>query len=543
MLSRPRIQPYAQLLMGTAAVMITATAAVVDPARITPAYLVGLSVIVASCVVMVLVWRRKPERGTAWISIVPLVSIIACAPLRNSVIDVLPVTGLLAIFPLAWLSFSFPPIVTALGVVFAGLLPVTATWSAPASPGEWMGLVTVTVLLALFAAGSRAVAVDLDRNRTRARRADHRLAAALDSSNRSDAALRQLLDTTPEAIVLFGDDDEVLLANRPAVELSRRAGLPISLAQDGGAAVFEDDRVTRVELGRALREEILSGALVEPRRRWIGKPGEQIAVRIVARPIVIDDEPIGVMVLAQDVTELVEAVDVRDRFLDTVGHELRTPLTVILGNADLALAAAEPEQRERWETVLRAGERLERTVELMLAAGRAHVTARAGHAEVRAAVAAALADLDDGRDDVVIEVDGGPVEVEVGARDLGAIVVELLRNARQVSPPGGVVRVAIAESGSDEVELSVADAGPGMTAAERRQAFDRFYRTSRARRSAEQGVGLGLALVQSLADAHGGEVRLDAGPAGGTTAVVRLPRAARAAADVSGRLDTVTGVP
>ncbi|MDN8549706.1 HAMP domain-containing sensor histidine kinase [Microbacterium sp. NM3R9] len=521
MLSRPQIQPYAQFLMGASAGMITATVAIVEPARITPAYLVGFAVIVVSCVVMALVWRAQPTVATEWICIVPLVTILACAPLRSNAIDVLPVTGMLVIFPVAWLAFAFPPAVAALGVVVAGSLPLAT--SLPRTPGEWMALLTVPALLGMFAAASRFVAVDLGRNRNRAQRASHRLAAALDSSTRTDAALRQLLDTTPEAVVVFGDDDAVLLANAPAREIARRGGIRISLEQDGTTHVYGEDRVTPVAVGPGLRDATVAGAFAEPRRVWVGEPGDQVALRFVARPIVLDDEPIGVMVVAQDVTELVDAVDVRDRFLDTVGHELRTPLTVILGNAELAVAGAMPEHRERWETVQRAAERLEHTVELMLATGRAHLTPRPGRSDVRAVVDEAVAGLEDDRG-VSISVTGDAAAVEVARDDLHAVVAELVRNAVQASPDGGAVSVDI-RSSADAVEVAVTDSGPGMTAAERRQAFDRFYRTARARRGAVQGLGLGLALARALVEAHGGTVQLHPHAPGGTSAIVALPRA------------------
>ncbi|MFB8894048.1 sensor histidine kinase [Microbacterium plantarum] len=540
MLSRPRIQPYAQYLMGASTVMISTTVAVVAPERITVAYVVGASVIVAACVAMGFVWRDKPTRGTVWVCIVPLVSILACAPLRNGAIDLLPVTGMLVIFPIAWLAFAFPPPVAALGVLLAGLLPLAAATEPPAGLAEWLALATVPALLGMFAMGSRFVSTDLGRHRTRARRATHRLAEALDSSNRADAALRQLLDTSPDAIVLFGDDGAVLVANAPAHALAQRAGIAISLDQDGRTSVYEEDRITPVVVGADLRDIILSGELAEARRVWVGEPGDQIALRFVARPIALDGEPIGVLVVAQDVTELVEAVDVRDRFLDTVGHELRTPLTVILGNAELALAGAMPEHRDRWETIHRAAERLEHTVELILATGRADAMPGTAACEVRAVVDRVVAESADGDSGVAVTVMGATAHARIAARDLHAIMTELLHNARQVSPPAGVVEISIAMR-ADEVEISVTDEGPGMTPAERRQAFERFYRTTRSRRSAAQGLGLGLALARGLARAHGGEVRLTPGRVGGTAAVVRLPRASLP--DAPPPLDHVTAVP
>ena len=59
MLSRPRIQPYAQYLMGASTAMISTTVAVVDPARITGMYVAGVGVILAACIAMALVWQDQ----------------------------------------------------------------------------------------------------------------------------------------------------------------------------------------------------------------------------------------------------------------------------------------------------------------------------------------------------------------------------------------------------------------------------------------------------------------------------------------------------
>lgn len=74
------------------------------------------------------------------------------------------------------------------------------------------------------------------------------------------------------------------------------------------------------------------------------------------------------------------------------------------------------------------------------------------------------------------------------------------------------------------VELHVMDEGPGMTEEQRRRAFDRFWRAPDAPKG---GTGLGLALVQRLAHASGGEAVLRQAPRGGLDAVIRLPAAGR----------------
>ncbi|MDN0194345.1 HAMP domain-containing sensor histidine kinase [Streptomyces sp. S.PNR 29] len=125
---------------------------------------------------------------------------------------------------------------------------------------------------------------------------------------------------------------------------------------------------------------------------------------------------------------------------------------------------------------------------------------------------------------------GGQVLVVPGAVE--QILDNLLSNALRVSPPGSAVsidvrRPAVPErrfhprpAGPTRVELHVMDEGPGMTDEQRRRAFDRFWRAPDAPKG---GTGLGLALVQRLAHASGGEAELRAAPDGGLDAVVHLP--------------------
>jgi len=80
-------------------------------------------------------------------------------------------------------------------------------------------------------------------------------------------------------------------------------------------------------------------------------------------------------------------------------------------------------------------------------------------------------------------------------------------------------------SSADHAELTVADRGPGMTAEQASQVFERFYRTDDARTRARGGAGLGLAIAGSLAAAHGGEITVDTSPGHGAAFCLRLPPA------------------
>ena len=104
---------------------------------------------------------------------------------------------------------------------------------------------------------------------------------------------------------------------------------------------------------------------------------------------------------------------------------------------------------------------------------------------------------------------------------LEQVLDNLLANAFDATPPGGAVRLSVVRTG-DDVDVHVIDSGRGMRAEDRARAFDRFWRSEG---SSADGSGLGLAIVAQLVHVSGGTCWLEAGPAGGIDAVVRLQAA------------------
>jgi two-component system, OmpR family, sensor kinase len=216
------------------------------------------------------------------------------------------------------------------------------------------------------------------------------------------------------------------------------------------------------------------------------------------------------------------------RFAADASHELRTPLTTILGYAELyrqgalgpgelpdAMRRIEQEARRMGTLVAELLElaRLDRGSSLDLAE-----TDLAGL--VRDAVADARA-VEPGRP-VHAEAPQRLVAVVDEAR-IRQILANLLGNVREHTPAGTPAAVRLAQAGNGVV-VEVADAGPGMTPADAARAFDRFHRGG----NGSGGNGLGLAIVQAIAQAHGGQALLESGPGRGTRIRVWLPAAAPA---------------
>jgi two-component system sensor histidine kinase TrcS len=107
---------------------------------------------------------------------------------------------------------------------------------------------------------------------------------------------------------------------------------------------------------------------------------------------------------------------------------------------------------------------------------------------------------------------------------LQQLLANLLANARIHTPEGVTVTVGVSVAGPDTVRLTVADDGPGIPAAIMPNLFGRFVRADKARSRELGSSGLGLAIVASIVDAHGGTVVVDSVP-GHTEFTVLLPAA------------------
>lgn len=224
-----------------------------------------------------------------------------------------------------------------------------------------------------------------------------------------------------------------------------------------------------------------------------------------------------------------------------VAHELGTPLSIVDGHAQRALRAGDvsPEARLRWEAVRGECRRIEGIVQQLLAIGRQERPRRSRVSPerlVRGALSAARHAFDESGARVSVGESGvGPAEngeptagsgrrgggtppadVEVDRTRVEQALANLLRNAAQASP-GGRVRLGWSGDGGRLV-FTVDDDGPGIPRDRRTRVLQPFYTT----KAPSEGTGLGLALVQSVADEHEGSVAVEDSPLGGARLVLTL---------------------
>jgi signal transduction histidine kinase len=257
-------------------------------------------------------------------------------------------------------------------------------------------------------------------------------------------------------------------------------------------------------------------------------------VRGSATPVALDDgRRLGAVLTLRDVTAERAHERQRDEFFANVSHDLRTPVAVIHSSLGVLLANAPPELPAPLHRMIvnadLAAERLAALVGDLLELARARagrVQPRLARTDLRALARRAAGQIEPLASErgqrLEVELPRRPVWLEVDAARIERALVNLLGNAQKHGRAGGLIRLTLAAR-PREVELTVADDGPGIAAADHERVFERFYRTDPGL-SACPGTGLGLPIARAMVELHGGRLTLESAPGAGATFRVVLPR-------------------
>lgn len=233
-------------------------------------------------------------------------------------------------------------------------------------------------------------------------------------------------------------------------------------------------------------------------------------------------------VFNQTMGRLEQLFSVQQRFVGDVSHELRTPLTSILGNLELMQRYGY--DKDILDSAYREADRMRRMVNDLL------LLARADNGELKV-VRQPMA-----LDSLVVEVYEethvlaakrqlkivlGKLEdvaIEGDQDRLKQLLLNLVNNAIKFTPDGGTIKLEAYQQGGRAL-LVVSDTGIGISEADQKRIFDRFFQAdhSRVHREGHDGAGLGLSIVRWIVQAHEGEIKVDSTLGKGTTFTVSLP--------------------
>jgi signal transduction histidine kinase len=272
---------------------------------------------------------------------------------------------------------------------------------------------------------------------------------------------------------------------------------------------------------------VLAGSLARPLRRLAATAREVAGGDLDARARVEgSSEQREVASAFNEMTgRLGRALRSQREFVANASHQLRTPLTGLRLRLEAAsLKATDPDVERELVAAERETVRMAQLLTELLTLARERERPEPEEVSLAAVARAAherweeLAETNGRR--LLLRGDGDPVVAATEA-DLGVILDNLVENALNYSPAATEVTIEW-ESDGDSARLVVLDEGPGIEPAEREQVFERFFRGA-ASRTGVPGTGLGLSVVEALAERWGGSVGLADRPQGGTRVEVLLP--------------------
>ncbi|MCB1028076.1 MAG: hypothetical protein KDB24_09970 [Microthrixaceae bacterium] len=370
-------------------------------------------------------------------------------------------------------------------------------------------LAVTLVVAAVCAVASRRARAEVRSNRVRVRELESELADAR-SGDSPWLDVQQVVDALPVAVVI-----------------ADASGSPVVSNAEGDRLL--EPRIDSALVGRSLKAALAEAVEGTPVRRveeLIGPPLERHVV--VASPI----EGGGAIAVVQDDSDIARTEAVRRDFVANISHELKTPIGAVVLLAELLADESDGATVRRFAgrieaEVARLGRSVDDLLELtQIEFGRPDVAEAVAVDDVVDGVIERIASVAADRCVSVARPAARSGRVVLGdPRQLGSALFNLVENAVKYSPDGASVCLGIAESGPDEVVVTVADSGIGIPGADLDRIFERFYRVDRARGRDTGGSGLGLAIVRHVVHNHGGTVEVTSTEGVGTTFTVHLPSA------------------
>ena len=218
------------------------------------------------------------------------------------------------------------------------------------------------------------------------------------------------------------------------------------------------------------------------------------------------------------------------RFTSDTAHELRTPLAAIRTVGEVALGQEQqPETRKIIEDILEEAARLTQTVDSLLLLSQVEASGAVGQFDrfrldglLEELVALLSPMLEDSGVRIQLSCPA-LITVQADRSLLRIALLNILHNAWKFSPSQSLIEVSCHLQGESTIEISIKDAGPGITAEDHVQIFKRFYRGQNLSVHQQSGTGLGLSITKLILERCGGTIAFDMSITYGARCVVHLP--------------------
>lgn len=368
----------------------------------------------------------------------------------------------------------------------------------------------------------------------------------VDSSDAREGALREqnqtlmalnrrmetVLNATNDGVALLDRSGRFLLVNRRFCEMlgARAEDFWHRTIAEVKPLVFErlskPERLMRCLSPSGEGTELDSASVVEDLVELTTT--ERRFLKVYAAPVRDDDgDPAGRLIALHDITREMEIDKMKTEFISVVSHELRTPLTSIKGYTDLLLTGQTGEindlQKEFLGIVQGSASRLGNLINDILDISRIE----SGRMELKMEpvdygriVTDVLRLMKPAADDKDIAIDASFPEniplVRGDADKITQILTNLLSNGIKYTPAGGWVKVYLEVTEGECITTCVQDSGIGISAADQKRLFQKFFRADNSLTREAGGTGLGLAIVKTMIELLGGTIWLESTPGVGS---------------------------
>jgi two-component system sensor histidine kinase VicK len=346
------------------------------------------------------------------------------------------------------------------------------------------------------------------------------------------ARIETILESMADGLVAVDRDSNVLAFNREAENLT---GVQSREAVGKGVdkvlcALDSQGSDTSLPIF-SLAEGSVSGIFLKRRG------SDPVPVAVTSAVLLDEDDQVaGAVAVIRDMTREREVERMKTEFLSNISHELRTPLTPIKGYAEILNRKNVPPEKSKQfvRGILDSTARLERIVELLvdfsaMEAGR--MAPRTTSVDVREMMKTLADDWSQRvtNHEVVVDLPETLAEIMGDERLLKRSLEEVIDNAVKFSPQGGEIRLSARGPGSngsaqtERVEMSVSDQGIGISESDLPKIFSDFHQLDGSETRTFGGLGLGLAFVQRIVEAHDGVLGVESRPDEGTKLTIAIP--------------------
>lgn len=332
--------------------------------------------------------------------------------------------------------------------------------------------------------------------------------------------LETVFGTMIEGVIVLNAQSEIEFANASARVLF---GFP--QRELAGKLLF--DLIRYPELQRGLESAKREAATVKLELETLNNPRRLLSLRITRLP---GTAP-GLVMIAQDITELRQLETIRRDFVTNVSHELKTPLASIKAYSETLRMGAAEDSATRLiflQEIEEQADRLNNIIIDLIQLARIEGGQALFEIEDVAIEDGVLTSINTFKNvaaskdlELVAELQPGII-VRADAEGLETIIDNLLSNAIRYTPNGGTVRIRSREDGEFGL-IEVEDTGVGISVEHLSRIFERFYRVDRARSREVGGTGLGLSIVKHLCQQFEGDVQVDSKVGRGSRFTVTIP--------------------